>query len=171
MFSSESINLKQWPELITGLCNKSDQQSMSHGGLFYFLDIYEHWVIVMQVLKAGGHFGKNGKGYTLKWVKDASSVCGQKYTLTKIKLNEPWNSTFIGLHWKCLVKSAKHRRWGNYLFTEQGCLVECMGNPGLKIRHCMLLPSPGISLRILASYELTRASFKNLTVAFLTKWP
>ncbi len=29
------------------------------------------------------------------------------HTLTKIKLNEPGNSTFMGLHRKCLVKSAK----------------------------------------------------------------
>ncbi len=36
------------------------------------------------------------------------------HTLTKIKLNESGNSTFMGLHWKCLVKSVKHRRWRNY---------------------------------------------------------
>ncbi len=50
------------------------------------------------------------------------------YTLTKIKLNEPGNSTFMGLHRKCHVKWAKYRRWGNYLFTGQGCLVECMAH-------------------------------------------
>ncbi len=32
------------------------------------------------------------------------------HTLTKIKLNEPGNSTFIQLHRKCLVKSTKHRQ-------------------------------------------------------------
>ena len=46
----------------------------------------------------------------------------------KKQLNEPGNSTFMGLHWRCLVKSVKHRRWGNYLFTAQGCLVECMAH-------------------------------------------
>ncbi len=84
----------------------------------------------------------------------------QVYTLSKIKLNEPGNPTFIGLHRKCLVKSVKHIRWGNYLFTGQGCLVECIahikyfnkGNTGLKIRYCMLLPSPGISLNYVKLY-------------------
>ena len=72
------------------------------------------------------------------------------YTLTKIKLNEPGNSTLMGLHRKCLVKSAKHRQLGNYLFIGQGCLVECMadiknfnkGNTGQKIDtvcYCHLL--------------------------------
>ena len=27
---------------------------------------------------------------------------------------------FMGLHWKCPVKSVKHRWWGNYLYTGQG---------------------------------------------------
>ncbi len=78
------------------------------------------------------------------------------HTLTKIKLNEPGNSTFIGLHRKCLVTSVKHRQWGNYLFIGQWCLVQCMahirnfskGNTGRKIRQCMLLPSPGITLTV-----------------------
>ena len=68
------------------------------------------------------------------------------YTLTKIKLNKPGNSTFMGLHRKCLVKSVKHRWWGNYLFTGQGCMVDCMahiknlnkGNTGRKMRHWYL---------------------------------
>ena len=36
------------------------------------------------------------------------------HTLIKIKLNEPVNSSFMGLHWKCFVKSVKNRWWGNY---------------------------------------------------------
>ncbi len=79
-------------------------------------------------------------------------------TLTK-QLNEQGNSTFMGLYWKCLVKSVKHRR--KYLFAGPRCLVECMAhiknfnkeNPRLKIRHCMLLASRGISLNYVKLYS------------------
>ncbi len=72
----------------------------------------------------------------LKWIKSLNILCGViEYvqtldaqwtwkghwawlcTLTEIKLNEPGNSTFMGLQRKCLVKSAKHRQRGNYLNT------------------------------------------------------
>ncbi len=41
----------------------------------------------------------------LRRIKVSAHLC----TLMKKKLNEPMNSSVMGLHWKCLVKSVRHR--------------------------------------------------------------
>ncbi len=49
--------------------------------------------------------------YVVYYIRGLQRMCCSFYTLWQKKLNGPLNSTFTGLHWKCLVKSVPINRF------------------------------------------------------------
>ncbi len=77
--------------------------------------IWPHYMIHVVILirrmqdKYDGSFYPICHSLFLTTCLEMNSSTAYSCTLTKIKLNEPGNSTFMGLHRKCLVKPAKHK--------------------------------------------------------------
>ena len=73
------------------------------------VEVNQKWIYL-----AGNRFYRNFFRNKNKW-QCLVTPSAWNIKLWQKTLNEPGNSSFMRLHWKCLVKLVKHRRWGNYL--------------------------------------------------------